>query len=408
MRKAFRLLTAALCLSALADFAFASGVKMVPAKEGIVMAEGEAQIYRDGFKVTTVTLLYRKKLDPTSVTADDYSVEGYDIKSVSVDGKNVRIFLNCDNFWYPGNDNQEVNPEIQFSKFVTVTQKGEVKVSGGNTVYAGPATIQTKKIAEPKIVREFQEKAYRDDETGIELRYCLYMPLYYTEGWNYPVIVFIPDSRANTNISKSTLLQGEGGTVWATEAEQDKHKSIIIAIQYPKYVQEKHGPLIHEDGSWSDALDVIYRAVRRQVENFRVDRNRFYAVGQGDGAVANLMIGQKYPGFYAAQLVMSPTQGLKSIDGLQREKMWIMVSSNDQKACDAMDKAADGFSKAGVGVARATWNVDYDEKEFSKAAKDLAKKKGAIKYTVIDGGCHEYTWCIGNHIEEIRDWLMAQ
>lgn len=408
MRKTFRLLAAAVCLSALADLASAASVKMVPAKEGIVMAEGEAQMFSDGYKVRSVTILYRKKLDPTSVSADDYYAEGREIKSVSVDGKNVRIFFDCDNIWYPGDGEQEVNTDVQFSKYVTVTQKGEVSVAGGGTVYTGPASIQTKKIAEPKGVKDFMEKLYKDDDTGIEIRYSLYMPLYYTSAWNYPVVIFIPDSRASTNVSKSTLLQGAGGLVWGSEAEQDKHKAIVIAIQYPKYSKEQYGPMISEDGSWTPVLEAIYRAIRRELSDSRVDRDRYYAVGQGEGAVANLMIGQRHPGFYAAQFVMSPTSGLKSVEGLEREKMWIMVSSNDRKACDAMDKIVGDWEKDGMGVARATWDVDYDEKQFSKAAKELAKKKGSVKYTVIDGGCHEYTWCIGNGIEEIRDWLISQ
>lgn len=408
MRKAFRLLTAAVCLSALADVAFAAGVKMVPAKEGIVMAEGEAQMYSDGYKVRSVTILYRKKLDPTSVTVDDYSAEGREIKSVSVDGKNVRIFFDCDNIWYPGNGEQEVNTDVQFSRYVTVTQKGEVSVAGGGTVYTGPASVQTKKIAEPKLLKDFSDKLYKDDDSGIEVHYSLYMPLYYTEGWNYPVIVFIPDSRANTDTGKTCLMQGEGAIAWASEAEQEKHKAIIMAFQYPKYTEKQYGPLVKEDGSWTPGLEAIYKAVINLITGSRVDRERIYAVGQGEGAAANLLIGNKHPGLYAAQLAISPMYELKSVEGLENEKLWLMVSSNDQKSRDAMDKAVGTWEKDGLGISRASWDVDYDEKQFAKAAKELAKKKGAVKYTVIEGGCREYTWCIGNRIEEIRDWLITQ
>ncbi len=409
MKRFGKLLAAAMCLSALADFAFAAGTKKVSAKEGIVVAEGEAQMYSDGFKLTTVTLLYRKKLDPSSVTVDDYYVAGHDIKSVSVDGKNVKISFDCDNRWYPAKGGeQEFNADVQFGKYATITQKGDVSVVGGGTVYTGPASVTTKKIAEPKIVRGFMEKVYRDDDTGMEIRYSIYMPLYYTSGWDYPVVIFMPDSRANTNISKSCLLQGEGGTVWASDAEQEKNKPIVIAIQYPKYVEDEYGPLVKEDGSWTVGLDVVYRAIRKELSNTRVNRNRIYAVGQGEGAVANFMIGEKYYDFYAAQIAISPMYKLKETEGLKREKLWVMVSSNDRQSCEAMDKAVDSWKKYGMDIDRATWNVDWSEKEFASAAKKLAAKNGEVKYTTIEGGGREYTWCIGNSIEEIRDWLMAQ
>lgn len=408
MRKAIRFLTAAMCLSVLADFAFAASTKLVPAKEGIVMAEGEAQMYSDGYKVRSVTILYRKKIDPTSVSVDDYYSEGRKITSVSVDGKNVRIFFDCDNAWYPEDKRNEVNTEVQFSKYVTVTQKGEIRVAGGNTVYTGPASIQTKKIAEPKIVKEFSDKSFKDENTGLEIHYSIYMPLFYTEGWDYPLIVFIPDSRANADKSKTSLLQGEGGVVWASEAEQEKHKAIVIAIQYPKFTEKEFGPLVKEDGSWTPGLDAVYAAIMKEVTNTRTDRNRVYAVGQGDGAVANLMIGNKYPGLYAAQFAISPMYELKSVEGLENQKLWVMVSSNDRESRNAMDKAVDTWEKDGLGVSRANWDVDYNEENFSKAAKEMTKKKTPVKYTVIDGGNREYTWCIGHRIEEIRDWLTAQ
>ena len=268
--------------------------------------------------------------------------------------------------------------------------------------------VTSKKISEPKIVREFMEKNYKDDDTGIEIRYCVYMPLYYTEGWNYPCVVFFPDSRATTNISKSCLLQGEGGTVWATEAEQEKQRSIVIAIQYPKYVEDQYGPLVKEDGTWTMGLEAAYRAVRKELSNARVDRNRIYGVGQGEGAAANFLIGEKYPDFYAAQLAISPMYEPKAASALEREKLWIITSSGDRQSCDAMEKAVSYWKDDDLRIDSAVWDVDWSEQKLSQAARELADKKGTVKYTVIDGGNREYAWCLGHRIEVIRDWLMAQ
>ncbi|MBQ3686303.1 MAG: hypothetical protein II932_00560 [Treponema sp.] len=409
MKHLSRMLALALCLTAAMDAGFAAGTRKTSAKEGIMMAEAESALFSDGYKVTAVTLLYRKKIEPSSVSADDFEIAGQTVKSVSVEGRKVKLSLNCDNRWYPERrDAPEQDADSSFSRYVTVTQSGDVTVSGGKEIYAGPATVTSKKIIDPKVIREFNEKVFKDDETGMELRYCVYLPLYYTEGWNYPVIVFIPDSRANTNVSKSTLLQGEGATVWATEAEQEKMRSIIIAVQYPKYVQDQYGPLVKEDGSWTVGLQTVYDLIRSELANTRADRNRIYGIGQGDGAAANLQIGQKYPSFYAAQLAISPIYDIKDTQALERGRLWLMVSSNDRQSREAAERAATSWKNDGVRVNSAIWKVDLSEKEFEKAAKEQADKKGTVKYTMIDGGCREYTWCIAHRINAIREWLSAQ
>ena len=409
MKRFSKVLAISLCLTAAMDAAFAAGTRKTSAKEGIMMAEAESALFSDGCKVTTVTLLYRKKIEPSSVSADDFEIAGQTIKSVSVEGRKVKLSLDCSNRWYPERENGPAqDADSGFSRYVTVTQSGEVTVSGGKEMYVGPATVTSKKIIDPKVIREFNEKVFKDDETGMELRYCVYLPLYYTEGWNYPVIVFIPDSRANTNISKSTLLQGEGATVWAAEAEQEKMRSIIIAVQYPKYVEDQYGPLVKEDSSWTVGLQTIYNLVRSELTNTRADRNRIYGIGQGDGAAANLQIGQKYPSFYAAQLAISPIYAIKDPQALEREKIWLLVSSKDKQSREAAERAATSWKNDGVRVNSAVWKVDLSDKEFEKAAQEQADKKGTVKYTMIDGGCREYTWCIAHRINAIREWISAQ
>ncbi len=409
MKRISKLLTLALCLVAAMDFSYAAGIKKVSASEGIVMAEAESELFSDGYKITSMTILYRKKLDPSSVSVDDFEVEGQTINSVSVNGKKVTLTFDCKNRWYPEReDAPEGNGNVNFSKYVTVIQKGDVDVSGGKSVYTGPASVKSQKVSEPKIVKQFSEKSFKDDETGMELHYSLYYPLNYVDDWNYPVVVFIPDSRANTNISKSSLLQGEGGTVWASEAEQEKHKAIVIAVQYPQYTEEQHGPLVKEDGSWTAGLETIYNLVRSELSNSRADRNRIYGVGQGQGATANLLIAQKYPSFYAAQFAISPIHEVKAPEALEKSKIWLMTSSNDQESCDIVEDAIEKWEEDDLKVNKALWKVDFSEKQFAKAAKTQADKKSSFKYTVIDGGCREYTWCIGHRIEEIRDWLFEQ
>lgn len=398
-----------LSLMAGMDVCFAAKVREVPADVGLVSIDSEAAMFPDGYKITKVTLLYKKKLEPSSVTVDDYEVQGQIIDSVEVNGTKVTINLDTSNVWYPEHpDFKYDNDRNTFGKYAVVTQKGDVTVADGKSVYTGPATITSEKNKEPKLFKQFWDKTYHDDETELEIRYALFTPERYSEGWSYPIVVFIPDSRATTNISKATLLQGMGGYIWATEEEQKKQQAFVVAIQYPKYTEKQYGPLVTGDGSWTPGLEAICRLIQKEFANSRASRTRVYGVGQGEGAAANLLIGQKYPSFYAAQVAISPIYEIKNLDALSTEKLWIMVSSKDRQSYDSMEKSLRPWIGDSVNLSKETWNVDLSSEEFENAALKQKNKGLPNNYTVIDGGCREYTWCIGTGIEQIRDWLMAQ
>lgn len=405
-----KLMVMALCLTMAFDVCFAAKKVMeVAAQDGIVKIDAESAMFSDGYKVTKVTLLYKKKLDPASVTVDDYEVKGQAIESVSVNGTKVTINLDCSNYWYPERDNFKYdNEENTYGKYAVVTQKGSVTVADGKSIYKGPYTLTSNKINEPKIFKEFWDKVFVDTENDMEIRYSVFTPSHYEAGWKYPVIVFIPDSRATTNISRNALLQGIGGSIWAEDAEQDKHQAVVICVQYPKYTEKNYGPLIGEGGTWTAGLEAVYRLVRKEISTSRADRSRIYAVGQGEGAAANLLIGQHYPSFYAAQFAISPIYEIKDMDALKDQNLWIMVSSKDKQSYEAMEKSLKPLMSNSNSLCKDTWNVDSTAEEFAQAAKNQISKGAANNYTVIDGGCCEYTWCVGQEIEAIRDWLTAQ
>ncbi|MCR5763991.1 MAG: hypothetical protein K6G00_11480 [Treponema sp.] len=404
-----RLLAMAFCLTVALDFGFAAKVREVPAEVGLVGIDAESAMFNDGYKVSKVTLTYKKKLDPSSVTVDDYEVKGLQVESVEVKGTKVTININCSNVWYPERKGYKYELENDtFGKYAIVTQKGDVTVSGGKEIYTGPYTITSPKINEPRVFKEFWDKVYVDLKTDMEIRYAAFTPANYDKGWEYPVIVYIPDSRATTNVSRASLLQGVGGSVWASKEEQGKHQCIIIAVQYPKYTEKAYGPLIAEDGGWTPGLEAIYQLVRKEISTSRADRSRIYAVGQGEGAAANLLIGQKYPDFYAAQVAISPIFEIKDMEAIRLQKLWVMVSSKDSQSYEAMEKCLKPMIGEPNLMCKETWSVDNSAEEFEQAAKDQIAKNSPNNYTVIDGGCREYTWCIAHDIEAIRDWLTAQ
>ena len=126
MKHLSRMLALALCLTAAMDAGFAAGTRKTSAKEGIMMVEAESALFSDGYKVTAVTLLYRKKIEPSSVSADDFEIAGQTVKSVSVEGRKVKLSLNCDNRWYPERrDAPEQDADSSFSRYVLKSSTSE-------------------------------------------------------------------------------------------------------------------------------------------------------------------------------------------------------------------------------------------------------------------------------------------
>mgnify|MGYP007056177021 CR=1 FL=1 len=78
----------------------AASAKTVSADKGISRVTSVARIFGDGEKVDSVIIRYRKAIDPQSVSADDYEVEGRSIASASVSGKEVTLQLVYENKWY--------------------------------------------------------------------------------------------------------------------------------------------------------------------------------------------------------------------------------------------------------------------------------------------------------------------
>jgi predicted peptidase len=54
------------------------------------------------------------------------------------------------------------------------------------------------------------------------------------------------------------------------------------------------------------------------------------------------------------------------------------------------------------------WNGKASESERNADTSDMLKKDADIRFNVIAGGSHMYTWSLAYNYEGIRDWLFSQ
>ena len=70
---------------------------------------------------------------------------------------------------------------------------------GGDRINGGPAESQPDEALQAildEVQDKFQLLSYADPDSGIELQYQLFVPKEYDPDESYPLIMFIPDSRA--------------------------------------------------------------------------------------------------------------------------------------------------------------------------------------------------------------------
>ncbi len=394
-------LCASSCLSLAAD------AKRIPASQGFSQATSVSSLFADGLKASSVTITYTKPLQAESVSVDDYRIEGRIINSVNVKGKEVTLTLDCSNKWHSDPNWRPGADGLPFEKSLTVTQVGDVTTSNGKTIFSGSYSISTPEYEIPEDCRKFSETTFNDLDTSIKLKYSIYMPTNYADGWNYPLVVFIPDSSCNTNTPKTQLLAGYGGTIWATEQEQSKHKAVVVAIHYTKDQEKAYGPLVTENGEMTKGLTSIYNLICYLRANSRVDNMKVYGIGQGEGASACMILSENHPDTFAAQYLVAPQIMPKDISTLKDQNMWVTVCTGDKKAFSRMNAAIDQWDADGSVITTAEWNPNKTE-SAQQIATYMAAERAPINYLVIKGGHHQYTWTLTYQTEAIRDWIFRQ
>ncbi len=387
--------------------ASAAAVKKIPASKGIEEASAETELFEDGLKVTSVTLRYTKKIQADSVTAGDYRIDGRVITGVSVSGKNVTITLDCSNKLLAEPDWNSMD-DLPYETKMTVTQTGEISSLDSKILFTGASSIVLPKFPQPKIVERFTELTTMDNSANMRLRYDIFMPDKYAAGWNYPLVIFVPDAHVNTNSTKAVLLQGQGATVWTTDQEQSKHKCIVVAVQYTLSNEQEFGPLITDEGSMTPGLSAIKFLIDELCDNYRIDRTRIYGVGQAQGANAIMTLSENYPALFAATMLVAPQKAVADPTKLAGQKIWLQVCSSDAVAYSRANLLTDAWENAGAKVSYGMWRAGDDAAASEAAAAGMITEKSPINCGVFEGGNHPYTWTRAYEIEAVRDWIFRQ
>jgi predicted peptidase len=274
--------------------------------------------------------------------------------------------------------------------------------------------ISWKDPSNHRVVDEFQQLEFNDSNTGITLKYNLYVPMDYDANQSYPLVLFIHDAGVVSTDTRMTLIQGLGGVIWAAPSEQAKRESFVLAPQYSSAI-------VNDNSEATRDLDVTVDLIKSLESQYNIDQNRLYTTGQSMGCMASIALLIKYPDMFAAALLVAGQWDAMKMSVLMKSNLWVIVSEGDRKAFPGMNASMAALEAAGAKISRATWNGQASAEEFASDATKMIAEGHNIKYTVLAKGTvvpkglpddgrnnHIYTWQIAYTIEGLRDWLFTQ
>ena len=399
----------------------------------ISQVTGTARPFGDGEKVCEAVVEYSADLDPSTVSASDFSVDGRNVAgaAVSSDGKTpdgkgrfAIVYLSTPNTAYDGDlakklgrveregqgtdaptDSDRKAPDLSFS----LRQAGDVSSASGQVLAGSDKAYPASRISDP-VIERFTQHVYTDPTSGESMPYNIYVPKGCSGAKRCPLVVFIADASADIDDVKAPLFQGNGAAVFAEDGFQQEHESIVLAPQYTHAMIEKLGMLTTDKNEWTPGLTLLSHLIFSVASDVHADFNRIYGTGQSQGGMSNIAISDRYPDFFAAQYLVACQWNTDEMKALAGKKLWITVCEGDTKAYPGMNDAVSKWEAMGAKVARddEMWDPKAPGAEIASKAEALEGRGYGINYSVFKGGNHMYTWSFAYGIRPVLDWMMSQ
>lgn len=258
---------------------------------------------------------------------------------------------------------------------------------------------------------KYQLLSYTDEASGITLQYYLYTPEGCQEDAEYPLIMFIPDSRAAGRDPETSLTIGWGSVVWATPEEQAKHPCFVLIPIFTETV-------VDDNFSTSDQIDVAVSIIHHLTQTYSIDESRLYTTGQSMGGMTSFHLNVKYPDLFAASLFVGSQWDNSILDVLESDTFFYIVSAGDEKASTGQSGLMTVFDQDGVGYSHGEWSAQDDAQTQAQAVQALIDQGYSANFVTFTAGTtlpegmygseHLTSFDYAYKLETVRDWLFAQ
>src|ERR1041385_2886251 len=217
-------------------------------------------------------------------------------------------------------------------------------------------------------VTNFLARSYTDSQ-GV-LPYRLFIPANYAPPSRYPLVLFLHGSGERGTNNLMQLTGQPGPLIFASETNQIKYPSFVIAPQCPL------------DGFWDDGIrDAQVMGLLDALQSeFSIDADRLYITGLSMGGFGTWDYIMQYPGVYAAAIPMSGGGSSDLAARITHMPIWNFHAANDNV----------------VSV--------INSREIVSAVR---KAGGSVIYTEYSNGGHGI-WGQAYHTPILMDWIYSQ
>ena len=265
------------------------------------------------------------------------------------------------------------------------------------------------------VVDDFQQLSFTDEATGDTLPYNLFVPKDYDPSKSYPLVLFMHDAGATSDVTRTTLFQGLGAISWASPEDQAKRPCFVLAPQYATII-------VDDTSTASSMLDTTIDLIKALSNQYSIDTNRLYTTGQSGGCMMSIAMNIKYPDFFAASFLVAGQWDPTLVAPLAEDKLFIVVSQDDPGAFPGEIAITEALEAEGARISRAIWDATWSDKQYQFAFDDIDTEQSPINFISFAEGTvfpadadpsqpasgHRNTWRVAYSIEPIREWIFRQ
>lgn len=227
----------------------------------------------------------------------------------------------------------------------------------------------------------------------------------------YPMIMFIPDSRAAGREAEFSLTIGWGGVIWATAEEQAKHPCFVLIPVFTETI-------VDDNFNTSPQIEVAVNLIHDLCDTYSIDTDRLYTTGQSMGGMTSFYLNVAHPDLFAASLFVGSQWNNDILDVLEKDKFFYIVSAGDDKASTGQTGLMAVFDADGIPYTHEEWSAQEDRNTQNASIESMiaegldANFVTFTKGTTVAGGAsgseHLTSFDYAYKLEAVRDWLFAQ
>lgn len=285
------------------------------------------------------------------------------------------------------NDKLIKSGETSIEDILTGSNKFEIAVKT-NDEKVKTYTIHIFREDNQKVIDKFKKLSFTGPETGVTLKYNLFIPDNYDPSMKYPIVFFLHGAGERGEDLLPVLTANEGATIWAKEEEQKKRPCFVLAPQCP---EDKSWTSFSTEG-FEDSFRLVdegiaaHNLLKEIVHSYNIDKRRIYSTGISMGGFGVWALNIKYPYYFAALVPVCSIGDSKKIFFLDRKPIWVFTAESDEV----------------VEVEKVRQNV-----EALKAADGISKYTEYPKNSYFYPLAH-FSWVPTYANEEMREWLFDQ